>query len=246
MKMLFLGGCLLTTKTVEKEKRFINVLLSRNPQLDITLVRYASFSLIEEILLEQTTTFMPDVVIFLVRPFPFYTLTKLFPRVPSMKGGVEIKFHPRIFSCKEWFIENDRLIVEMDWNPNGTKRTLTHSINLLLGEILNLDEWALEYVKGKLLILNEHCRIKNIPLIIVGSPEVRNDKTERKLIEKLNNTLIAASSENRITFVNLFSRDFPEGMLGPDKVHYNEAGHFQLAKKIEEAVLKIPVSAKTM
>lgn len=248
MKILFFGGCLLTTRTVEKDKRFVNVLHSRNAQLEIDLARYASFSLVEEIFSSRVSVRTPDVVVFLIRPFPFYTLTKLLPRVPDSAGGVAIKIHPGIFpgANQEWFLENDRLIVEVDWNPNGTKRSYTHAVNLFLGAMFKLDNWAIQYVKRKLLSLHESCLQKNIRLIVVGPPAVSNDSYERQLLTKLNLELISSFAKQNIKYVNLFSGDFPETLLGPDKVHYNDAGHFQLAKKIEEQLVTLPFVAALM
>ena len=245
MKILFLGGCLLTTKTVEKDKRFVNVLHSRNTQLEIDLTRYASYSLVEEIFLSQISVKTPDVIVFLVRTFPFYTLTKLLPRVPNSTGGVAIKIHPGIFpgANQEWFLENDRLIVEKDWNPNGTKRSYMHAKNLFLGAMFKLDNWAIQYVKRKLLSLHKSCLQKNIRFIVVGPPAVSNDLHERQLLTKLNRELISSFAKQNITYVNLFSEDFPETMLGPDKVHYNDAGHLQLAQKIEEQLVTLPFAA---
>lgn len=248
MKILFFGGCLLTTKTVEINQRFINVLQARNTQLKITLARYSSFALVEEVFSSRVSAEIPDVVVFLVRPFPFYILCKLFPRVPEIGGGIAIKIHPGIFLKKnrEWFLENDRLIVEKDWNPNGTKRTFTHSINLFLGAFLKLDVWAMEYVKRKIIALEEGCRQKNIRLIVAGPPAVSNNKIERQLLIKLNRELRIVFEKQKITYINLFSEDFPETLLGSDKVHYNEAGHFQLAQKIEEKIFTLPVSKVQM
>jgi hypothetical protein len=241
MKILFIGGCLLTTKTVASEKRFINILRSRNPHWKIILARYASFSLLEEIFSAAINEDLPDAVVMLIRPFPFYTLCKPFPRVPGIKGRIEIKMHPRFFFKKEWFVENDRLIVEMDWNPNGTKRTMTHSVNLSLGKIFGFDKWAVEYVKRKIFSISDACRKKDIQFTVVGSPEVKNNEKERQLILTLNEELIKTFSKEKITYVNLFSKDFPDSMLGPDKVHYNDEGHFQLTKKIEEELIMIRV-----
>jgi hypothetical protein len=242
MKALFFGGCLLTTKTVAKDKRFINVLLSRNAELKIDLARYASFSLVEEIFLSHLSIEFPDSVVFLIRPFPFCILTKLLPRIPKIGGGVEVKVHPGLFSKEktEWFLENDKLIVEMDWNPNGTKRSLTHSMNLFLGRIFGLDKWAINYVKQKLLLLHQLCIQKNIRFIVMGPPAVSNDKQERKLLINLNRELMSCFEKEKINYVNLFSADFPESLLGPDKVHYSDNGHFQLAKKIEEKIITPP------
>lgn len=238
MTILFFGGCLLTTKTVETNKRFINVLHSRNVQLKINLARYSSFSLVEEIFSSQVSEEVPDAIVFLIRPFPFYILTKLFPRVPGLRGGISVKINPGIFSGKkqEWFLENDRLMVEKFWNPNGTKRTFTHSFNLFLGRIFRLDIWAVEYVKRKLLALNESCKQKNIHFIVVGPPAVSNDIDERNLLIKLNRELMSSLEKQKIVYINLFSEDFPATMLGPDQIHYNDTGHFHLAKKIEEAI----------
>jgi hypothetical protein len=240
MKALFIAGCLLTTKTVEKNERFVNVLLSRNPQLQIDLARYSSYSLVEEILSSNISEKIPDCVVFLVRPFPFYTLTKLFPRVPALKGGTEVKINPGIFSGKnhEWFKENDRLIVEKDWNPNGTKRSHTHALNLSLGAIFKLDKWAAEYVRRKIFDLDAMCRERNIRFVVICPPAVLNDPQERGLLSKLNEQLIASLDKSKISHINLFSPDFPDTMLGPDKVHYNPEGHLQLAKKIEEKIFR--------
>ena len=132
----------------------------------------------------------------------------------------------------------------MFWNPNCTKRTFTHSFNLLLGRIFKLDVWAIEYVKRKLLALNESCKQKNIRFIIAGLPAVSNDQYERKLLVKLNWELKSSFEKQKNIYINLFSEDFPETMLGPDKVHYNENGHFRLAKKIEEKIFTPPVSVE--
>jgi hypothetical protein len=247
MKALFLGGCLLTTKTVEREQRFINVLLSGNPELQIDLARYSSYALVEEILASQSSSKIFDRVVFLVRPFPFYTLTKLFPRVPGLKGGTEVKINPGLFSANnnDWFRENDRLIVEMDWNPNGTKRSYTHAVNLLLGAIFKLDIWAIEYVKNRILALNGLCMQKNIRFIVVGPPAVMNNPHERRLLNKLNLKLKNSFEHSDITYINLFSEDFPKTLLGPDRVHYNGAGHSELAKKIEEKIF-MPLSSAAL
>ena len=244
MKVLFFGGCLLTTKTVEKDKRFVNVLHSNHPLLKIDLARYASFSLVEEIFMERTSSEMPDVIVFLVRPFPFYILTKLLPRVPKQGGGTAIKIHPGLFlrKGKEWFMENDRFIVEMDWNPNGTKRTFTHNINLFMGHFFRLDKWAVYYVKRKLVEQNESCKKKNIRFIVAGPPAVSNDPSERRLLVKLNKELIESFRKLNIPYIDLFSEYFSETMLGPDKVHYNDEGHFRFAKKIEEQLFR-PLSS---
>lgn len=239
MKVLFFGGCLLTTKTVARDKRFVNVLQAGNPELEIELARYASFSLVKEIFEAQFKVHAPDVIVFLIRPFPFYILSKLFPRVPGLKGGNEFKMHPGLLNKQEWFTENDRLIVEMDWNPNGTKRTITHSINLKLGKILGLEKWAIRHVKNTLLELSEACRKRSIRLIVVSPPAVQNDPVERALLVNLNLDIIK-SFEN---YIDLFSGDFSDNMLGPDKVHYNDAGHSLLAKKIEEKLFTLHASA---
>ena len=239
MKILFLGGCLLTTKTVGKDKRFVNVLQAENSEVTVTLARYASFSLVKEVFAAHTSE-ISDAVVFLIRPFPYYILTKLFPRVPGINGGTKIKIHPGLFSDKNrnWFIENDRKIVEMDWNPNGTKRTATHAINLKLGQMLGMEEWAINYVQRIVLDLVSDCRRKNIQLIVIGPPAVQNDKRERALLVNLN----AALARVIPNYVDLFSEEFPDRMLGPDKVHYNDAGHFQLAKKIEERLFTFHAS----
>jgi lysophospholipase L1-like esterase len=62
----------------------------------------------------------------------------------------------------------------------------------------------------------------------------------------LNRELRVVFEKQKITYINLFSEDFPETLLGPDKVHYNEAGHFQLAQKIEEKIFTLPVSEVQM
>src|ERR1035437_9168499 len=71
MKILFVGGCLLTSNLVEKEKRFINVLLLKNPQLKVSMARYVSFSLVDEIISSRLAEDTPDIIVFLVRTFPF-------------------------------------------------------------------------------------------------------------------------------------------------------------------------------
>ena len=87
-------------------------------------------------------------------------------------------------------------------------------------------------------LLNKFWREKHIKLIIVGSPEVMNNRQEHDLITKLNSWLILPFEKEKIPFINLCSKNFKD-MLGPDKVHYNETGHLQLAKSIEEKIIAL-------
>jgi hypothetical protein len=244
MRVLFLGGCLFTTKTVERNERFIHVLAARNEGIKFDFTRYASYALVEEVFLTRFPAISPDLTILLIRPFPFYVLAKLIPRVSKPGGGTLAKIQPAFFSNKkqDWFKENDRLICEKDWNPNGTKRSWTHGINLHLGKLVNLDNWAIGYVKRKTFSVYELCRQKNSHFIVVGPPAVANNLSERKLLTRLNQALQYSVEKAKIPYVNLFAAEFPEALLGPDKVHYTKSGHFLLAQKIEEKIATLPVS----
>lgn len=238
MRTLFIGGCLLISKSIEKKKRFYGILPSKIPALKISLEQYSSYSLLNEIIDAQIISDKPDAIILFIRPFPFFALNKPFPKIAQADGVTKIKIHPALFMRKKqkWF-SDDKFIVETYSNPRGTKRTLWHKLNLSLGLLLGLNNWACVYVKNKIATLCDVCKQKNIRLIVVGPPNISNDVLEKKSLQKLNSELLNYFSSKDFCHLNLFDEKiFQKNIFDADKLHFNELGHSLLAEKLFQII----------
>jgi hypothetical protein len=107
-------------------------------------------------------------------------------------------------------------------------------MNLILGTLLRLDEWAINDEIHMLRGLVQACQARNLPLFVLGPTPFVGSYWVARLIGKMNERLDSFLASMRVPFcpINDLTDEDAQLLLRPDGLHLNEDGHSFVAKRL--------------
>jgi hypothetical protein len=233
----FIGGCINFPNGISSDKVYHYLLEKKLFGIEINIDKYLAYSELagasEELIRRKSI----DVLFVFMRYFPYMILNKPLIKLYGKNKEIIYRLHPYLINhkLKVWPKKLDKYTEESKNNKIPSRKYFGfRDINLILGKVLGLHNWAFRYVERKIMELNELCISNKIKLVVIGptqNPETfMGDRICTYLNNRMKNTLLI----NDIDFIDIGSY-FDENnnsIFQQDKIHFNEYGHQYLFKKL--------------
>ncbi|MBI3502055.1 MAG: SGNH/GDSL hydrolase family protein [Bacteroidetes bacterium] len=241
LKIGFLGGCINRQQGIQRNDLYYSMfsyLLGKEKiNNQILLEQYFSYDQLVECSRKFVDEKNPDWLFLFIRPFPLMPLHK-----PIIKYDLQGKktgrtLHPALYNRElKW---KGKLSEHQRTEPLQIiqrKKFELRDLNIIAGILIGLHSWAMKYLTKQIKEIHSFCNRKGKKIVVISPPK-NPESIMGSLICKWTTAYFNKYCHNnqiRFVDINLISADYFE----EDKIHFNVAGHKQLAELIAKEIFK--------
>jgi hypothetical protein len=247
IKIAFIGGCLNKQYGINDHDLYFNRIIKESHSgLDPIIIELAHYNSYNELFPRGTSLLKkaePEYLFVFIRPYPIWVLNKPIIKILTAEGKRRRVIHPSLFrrQLNTWpdkYTKNFQPIHSMQPTVSLIRQMLQDT-NLVLGMIAGLNYWATRYVTSEILKLTGLSDDRN-KVVIIGPPSNQETFIRNYICKLLNKSLKKLERNNKIEFIDIFTRydSFGNLLFTDDGIHYNNHGHNFIKDKVINYLLK--------
>ena len=141
MNIGFVGGCINSRGVIEQNKAYHQLLKTTNPQHNIFLTKYSSYTSLTDKTEQFIKTNSLDKVFIFMRHFPYMVLNKPMVRLINKAGKPYYRIHPYLMNrkVKHWLPEYDKYVTSFEDNIQPKRNYFgLRDVNFIIGKSVGL------------------------------------------------------------------------------------------------------------
>jgi len=240
IKVAFVGGCFPVQHDILFEDIFLSKtkLLIENEisiDLQIDIIRYERFSNVLEKIKKSAKSKHFDLLIFSIRPEPFFRLIKFYYKYINNKGKLK---HSLNLPALNWVNPEkyDLLLLGRRFNySQNSQKSRVHKFlvdaNYLSGRLIGNKSYAIRKYIELIRSIQKSCDDTNIQLILIGPNQRANTKQEPQYCKELD--IETRNAFPLLTYINGFDVEYESKTVFQENgIHVNKLYHNLIAERI--------------
>jgi hypothetical protein len=203
-------------------------------QPDIQLKNYQSYYNLSQVV-KDVVSQPTDILVLFIRPFPLQAMIKPVIRYTNTRHQRKFFLHTAISNHSFPGDERDEsAFVNRRLTNVRNLHSLMVRINIVVGRLLGLQNWAINYIEGELVEAINQCRLVNTKLIIAGPPAYCVNIQIDQFCARLSDSIAEFCRRENVFNVPLWkpSTEARKSFFEEDGIHFNEKGHEHIADSI--------------